>query len=132
VGGRQRQRPTDCAIQHGSNGSTREPWLATARARLGIIPANRWLVYATGGLAAADVPADIAPSSFFTPESYVRPGWTAGAGIEAVVTGNWTAKIEYLFTGLEDHAYFVPTPNVANEPIAPTVRYWTATSFAPA
>jgi opacity protein-like surface antigen len=95
--------------------STRELWLATARARLGLIPADRWLVYATGGLAAADVQADIAPSTFFTPESYVRPGWTAGAGIEAVITGNWTAKIEYLFTGLENHAYFVTTPNVANE-----------------
>ena len=95
--------------------STKELWLATARARLGVTPADRWLVYATGGLAAADVQADIAPSTFFTPEFYVRPGWTAGGGVEAAITGNWTAKIEYLYVGLENHAYYVPTPNLPNE-----------------
>lgn len=31
--------------------------------------------------------------------------------MEAVITGNWSAKLEYLYVGLEDHAYFVPTPN---------------------
>ena len=95
--------------------STTELWLATARARLGVTPANRWLIYVTGGLAAADVEAEITPSTSFTAESFVRPGWTAGGGFETVITGNWSAKVEYLYVGLENHAYYVPTPNNPNE-----------------
>lgn len=92
--------------------STNEDWLATARVRIGVTPANGWLAYGTGGLAVADVRASIIPSTLFTGESHVRPGWTAGGGVEAVIIGDWSAKVEYLYVGLEDHAYFVPTPNV--------------------
>jgi hypothetical protein len=31
---------------------TKEKWLSTARARLGITPADRWFVYGTGGVLA--------------------------------------------------------------------------------
>ena len=56
------------------------------------------------------------PASFtFTAEHHVRPGWTAGGGVEAAIVGNWSAKLEYLFVGLEDHGYFVPTPNIPNQ-----------------
>jgi outer membrane immunogenic protein len=92
--------------------STKEDWLATARARIGVTPVDRWLVYATGGLAAADVEASILPSVAFTGEHHFRAGWTAGGGVEAAIIGNWSAKLEYLFVGLEDHGYFVPTPNI--------------------
>ena len=92
--------------------TTTEDWLATARARIGVTPFERWLVYGTGGLAAADVEASITPSVAFVSERHVRAGWTAGGGIEAAIIGNWSAKVEYLFVGLEDHAYFVPTPNI--------------------
>ena len=94
--------------------TTSEHWLATIRARIGFTPADRWLVYATGGLAAADVEASITNadgSIAFPGESYVRGGWTAGGGVEVAIVGNWSAKLEYLFVGLEDHGYFVPTPN---------------------
>ncbi len=94
--------------------TTKEDWLATARARIGFTPTDRWLIYGTGGLAAADVEARItnaSGSTAFGPESHVRPGWTAGGGVEAALIGNWSAKVEYLYVGLENHAYFVPTPN---------------------
>ena len=91
--------------------TTSEDWLATARARIGVTPFEHWLVYGTGGLAAADVEASITPSTVFTSEHHFRPGWTAGGGVEAAIIGNWSAKVEYLFVGLEDHGYFVPTPN---------------------
>jgi outer membrane immunogenic protein len=94
--------------------TTSEHWLATIRARIGFTPVERWLVYATGGLAAADVEASITNANgsiAFPGESYVRGGWTAGGGVETAITGNWSAKLEYLFVGLEDHGYFVPTPN---------------------
>jgi opacity protein-like surface antigen len=95
--------------------STKEDWLATARARIGVTPAGGWLVYATGGLAAADVKASILPSLAFTGEHHFRAGWTAGGGVEAAIIGNWSAKLEYLFVGLEDHGYFVSTPNIPNQ-----------------
>jgi opacity protein-like surface antigen len=98
----------------GQPASTKEDWLATARARIGVTPADHWLVYATGGLAMADVGASILPSVAFTGEYHVREGWTAGGGVEAAIIGNWSAKLEYLFVGVENHAYFVPTPNNAN------------------
>jgi opacity protein-like surface antigen len=93
--------------------STKEDWLGTARARLGITPADRWLVYASGGLAVADVEASITPSTFGS-ESHTRTGWTAGGGIEVAVTDKLSAKLEYLHIGLENQAYFVPTPNNPN------------------
>jgi opacity protein-like surface antigen len=93
--------------------STNEDWLATGRARIGVSPANGWLIYGTGGLAATDVGASV-PGEFGA-EHHARAGWTAGGGVEAAITGNWSAKLEYLFVGLEDHAYFVPTPNVATQ-----------------
>lgn len=63
--------------------STREDWLATARVSLDFTPADRWLVYATGGPAVAEVGASMrtptAPSHFSkNPTS--RPGWTGRAG----------------------------------------------------
>jgi len=93
-------------------GVTTEDWLGTARVRMGVTPANGWLVYGTGGLAVADVGASVVGD--FAAEYHVRAGWTAGGGIEAAIIGNWSAKLEYLFVGLEDHAYFVPTPNDPN------------------
>jgi outer membrane immunogenic protein len=94
--------------------STNELWLATARARIGVTPVDRWLLYATGGAALADVEAGIANANgttAFAGESHVRAGWTAGGGVEAAIIGNWSAKVEYLYVGLQNHAYFVPTPN---------------------
>jgi opacity protein-like surface antigen len=93
---------------------TSEHWLSTARARIGVTPVDHWLVYATGGVAVADVEASIANASgsiAFPGESHVRAGWTAGGGVEAAITGSWSAKFEYLYVGLENHGYFVPTPN---------------------
>jgi outer membrane immunogenic protein len=29
--------------------------------------------------------------------STTRAGWTAGGGVEGVISGNWTAKLEYLY-----------------------------------
>lgn len=96
--------------------STTEDWLATARARIGVTPVDHWLVYATGGLAVADVEASILPATGSSStealgsESHVRPGWTAGGGLEASIIGNWSVKLEYLYVGLQNHGYFVPTP----------------------
>jgi outer membrane immunogenic protein len=93
---------------------TRENWLATARGRLGWA-SQRWLFYVTGGYAAAAVEARV-----FNPiialdisDTKTRNGFAIGGGIEAVIAGNWTVKLEYLYVGLQNVSYFdVPPPTI--------------------
>jgi outer membrane immunogenic protein len=83
------------------NQSVRADWLATLRGRAGFAPFNDFLVYATGGLAAARIRAasDFADSFNeyeFYRNSATRLGWTVGAGLEYAIGPNWSAKLEYL------------------------------------
>jgi opacity protein-like surface antigen len=89
---------------------TKESWLATARVRLGVVPADRWLTYVTGGVALADVKAQIINEDITFTESHIRGGWTVGAGAEVALDRNWSAKLEYLHVGLTDTPYFTPVP----------------------
>jgi outer membrane immunogenic protein len=88
-----------------SAGSTLN-WLATARARLGFTPVDRWLVYATGGLAyGADQHRYLASqplfdNSFASSRMAVSAGWTLGAGLEWAFADNWSVKVEYLHCNL--------------------------------
>jgi len=90
----------------------------TLRARLGYAPAH-WLVYATAGLAwshdrftrtqhaGTSVGGFAGPGTVETAQK-VRTGFAAGAGIEVPVAPNWTAKLEYLFTGFGAHGVIFP------------------------
>ena len=82
--------------------SVRTNWLATVRPRVGFT-ANNVLIYATGGLAVADLRYDesindagccawIENASL----SKTKAGWVAGGGLEVALQGNWSAKAEYL------------------------------------
>jgi outer membrane immunogenic protein len=77
-------------------------WLGTARARLGFTPVDRWLVYATGGLAyGADQHRYLAnqsafDNSFASSRIVVSVGWILGAGLEWAFADNWSVKAEYL------------------------------------
>src|SRR6187200_918056 len=75
---------------------TRNNWLATARGRVGYA-FDRWMPYATGGLAVGDIEANRA---LFGGVKEANAGWTAGGGVEAAVVGNLTAKLEYLYVDL--------------------------------
>src|SRR3984957_20598867 len=69
-------------------------WLGTARARLGFTPVDRWLVYATGGLAyGADQHRYLANQpafgeSFASGRRAVSAGCTFGAGLEWAFADN--------------------------------------------
>ncbi|MFT4120901.1 outer membrane protein [Bradyrhizobium sp.] len=101
--------------------SQKVDWFGTVRARLGWLPSDRFLVFATGGLAYGHVGEDISltrPSGvnvrngvygfscspnetcFAGASSGVRAGWTAGAGFEYALLQNLTAKAEYLYVDL--------------------------------
>jgi outer membrane immunogenic protein len=75
---------------------TSNPWLATARGRIGYA-FNRVLPYVTAGGAFGDV--KIARPGF-AGETDTRAGWTGGGGVEVAINGPWTAKVEYLYADL--------------------------------
>ena len=80
------------------------PWYGTVRARLGWA-AGPVLSYVTAGWAFARINNDLTifvPTFPTTAASTheTRSGWTFGTGIEAALTGNWTAKVEYLYMDL--------------------------------
>lgn len=77
---------------------TRNNWLGTVRGRVGY-SWNRFLPYVTGGMAFGDVEARRAG---FSGSSDTNVGWTIGGGVEGVIVGNWTAKLEYLYADIGD------------------------------
>jgi outer membrane immunogenic protein len=93
-------------------------YLGTVRARLGFLGLTpSWLLYATGGLAYGGASSSTAITGGETPftgssniagggsVSGTRTGWTAGAGVEWMVTRNWTVKGEWLHYDLGTVTY---------------------------
>ncbi|MPZ38673.1 MAG: outer membrane beta-barrel protein [Rhizobiales bacterium] len=83
-------------------------WLWTLRGRLGLA-ADRVLLYATGGVAVANVEyydqLGIATLQTNSSDS-TRAGWTIGVGLEWALNHNWTVKAEYLYVDLGTVSYF--------------------------
>jgi outer membrane immunogenic protein len=87
-------------------------WFGTVRGRGGVLVTPQVLLYGTGGLAYGSIKSTGALAGF-TPggvavaaigsNSDTRVGWTVGAGVEGMITGNWTAKLEYLYMDLGRH-----------------------------
>src|SRR6185369_15817918 len=75
---------------------TQNDWLGTVRGRLGFAW-DRVMPYVTGGLAVGNIKAS---QPGFAGVNDTNVGWSAGAGIEAALAGNWTAKLEYLHVDL--------------------------------
>jgi outer membrane immunogenic protein len=81
-------------------------WFGTLRGRLGTTITPTVLLYVTGGLAVGGIKTDgtltgitgggaaIAATGSSTT---TKAGWTVGAGLEGVISGPWTGKIEYLY-----------------------------------
>lgn len=86
-------------------------WLGTGRIRLGMAAGN-FLIYGTGGVAFGSVDAGTDEP---TRDRNTRVGWTAGAGVEAALTGNFSVKAEWLYYDLGRDAHVVTsTPDNAN------------------
>lgn len=86
------------------NHQNKLPWFGTFRGRIGFTPTERWLVYATGGLAYGEVETvdslTIGGTSAVLSTNTIRWGWSVGAGVEAAIADHWTAKLEYLYIDL--------------------------------
>ena len=90
----------------------KERWLSTFRGRVGYAKDN-WLLYATGGAALANVESSITGPAGQISDKQWHWGWTAGAGVEVKLSRAWSAKLEYLYVGLQDKTYFNPAPSLA-------------------
>jgi outer membrane immunogenic protein len=78
-------------------------WLASFRARVGLLATPSFMLYATGGLAIADIDHNgrfnnngltyLANVSL----NETKTGWVAGAGAEWALSQNWLLRGEYLY-----------------------------------
>lgn len=77
-------------------------WFGTVRGRIGVLATPKVLFYATGGLAYGEVGTSetIGTGLLGFSNSDIKTGYTVGAGVEGVIGGNWTAKLEYLYVDL--------------------------------
>jgi outer membrane immunogenic protein len=100
-------------------------YLGTLRARIGVLVAPSFLLYATGGLAYGGARSDTTivqsidvgspPLSALTSGSFskTRVGYAVGAGGEWMLSSNWSAKLEYLYYDLGSVTY--PTGGLASD-----------------
>lgn len=70
------------------------------RARAGIA-LDRFLLYGTAGLAGTELELSSAAGS----DEQALWGWTAGAGVEGMITDNITARVEYRYTDYADETF---------------------------
>jgi len=89
---------------------TRLESLGTAHGIIGYAPGPYWLVYGTAGYAGGDIHAwdSLAGGS----GTSLLSGWSAGAGIEALIAQNWSVKFEYLHVDLGHAGLFNIFPGV--------------------
>jgi outer membrane immunogenic protein len=124
------------------NASQKIEWFGTFRARLGYLPINNLLLYATGGLAYGKVnesanavlPAGVSnsagnfgfeyacggiyggPTCFAGTRSRTSAGWTVGGGAEYEFVRNVTLKFEYLYVNLGSDTFSSRAVVFANAP----------------
>jgi outer membrane immunogenic protein len=112
-------------------------WFGTARARFGFVPWDHLMLYATAGAAFGEIDSTattsttttltlggtpiVAPTTALATANLTnrRAGWTVGGGAEWVLSGPWTAKLEYLFVDLGSYSNTVPgNPGVPSTQIS--------------
>lgn len=81
-------------------------WLATLRGRTGLA-FNSTLLYVTGGVAFGHVQNSVEAISTITPgriasftQNQTKVGWTAGVGVEHMLSQHWTVRAEFRYVDL--------------------------------
>lgn len=99
------QKESNCTLVCEFTTTQKLDWLGTARGRLGYTNGD-WMYFVTGGGAWAGIKQDFAyvpvgpVSGAATVSSRTASGWTLGGGVENHLSGNWSAKVEYLYVDL--------------------------------
>ncbi len=93
--------------------SVKENWFSTVRGRAGFTN-NNWLLYATGGVAFANLQvSDAAAAGTTVTQKETHVGWTAGLGAEVQLDQRWSIKFEGLYIHLSRENYFSPSNPIA-------------------
>jgi high affinity Mn2+ porin len=81
-------------------------YVGTVRGRIGYA-FGTVMPYLTGGFAWGHTHVNIngGSGSVISSAGQYQPGWTAGAGVEFAVSGNWSAKVEYDYIDLSRRMY---------------------------
>jgi outer membrane immunogenic protein len=112
------------------------PWLATLRGRVGVTVTPSVLLYATGGVAAAEVDGTFVGGLSGGPVATVttnplKAGFAVGGGVEGALANNWSAKLEALYVDLGSYdTGFAGVTNttVTNAPDTPRAGFNTVTT----
>jgi outer membrane immunogenic protein len=103
-------------------------WFGTLRGRIGVLPSERLLLYATGGLAYGHAQLSTNLTTFngaavicvipggannceAGSTSALMLGWTVGGGAEWAFARRWSAKAEYLYYDLGTLSHAMTDPN---------------------
>jgi len=118
-----------CLVDQNVNLTTRLPWFATLRGRIGYAT-GPLLIYGTAGAALGRVEMDYTSfdSGPLAGDHFrdTRSGWTAGGGLEAALSERWSAKAEYLYLDLGHVSRNLPDMEGSTENIRVALRNHTA------
>lgn len=103
---------TQLVVHHEMN------WIGTVRPRFGVTVGRRWLLYGTGGLAYGHVQwmgqtdyTAVGGPGYMALQEETKVGWTAGGGVEVLLTPHWSLRGEYLYYDLgSTHLIANPVP----------------------
>ena len=91
----------DSAEAAGTSLQQRLKWFGTVRARLGVLPIDRLLLYMTAGLVYGQthnkVTIESLPQDFSASNSSLNAGGTVGGGLEWALGSHVSVKTEYLY-----------------------------------
>jgi high affinity Mn2+ porin len=98
--------PTDVPALTSAPFHTTLDYVGSVRGRIGYAFGS-WMPYVTGGFAWGHSHININDDSanIISSIGHYHPGWTAGAGLEFAVSGNWSAKLEYDYVDLSRQIY---------------------------
>lgn len=84
----------------GKNANSDIDTVGTIRGRVGWLLRPDFMLYATGGVAIADISTGFTVD-FFVPQTFswsdVEFGWTVGAGVEKLLSDSFSLRVEYLY-----------------------------------
>jgi outer membrane immunogenic protein len=105
-------KASEVFVVRGQSASSKLDFMATGRGRLGVA-FSQFLIYGTGGVAIAHfsdawgpTPSPFNGSTFSSNQT--RVGWTAGGGLEYMLTRNWTVRVEGLYSDFGTKDVTVP------------------------
>lgn len=90
----------DSGAVAGGVATTELSWISTLRGRVGFVR-DKTLLYATAGVAFADIDRTFNSAALNFSESDVETGYVVGGGVEHALTDRWSTKLEYQYLNFD-------------------------------